>query len=486
VPDSPVALSRRFVAPIGRHLPAFASLSAATQGEAVLSFLSVVVLVRTSDTVTAGQVFIAQALAAVWFMVLDPRLDDAAQRYVPLCLPASSGQATALFRRLLRLDGAIGLVAALLGTCLAALAYFYAAPGDIRWDFVTLALVSGGIAAASGTASAGFALVGQLRRLGLIRLGGAVVAFVLTVALTIVAGPIGYLWAVIFGHAGITAVLLVLASRSVRIAFGPPARALPLPRGIVRFALKSSAASSVAVGSDVGILALAGVLGGPALATFIKVASAPGRLFSSLTSPVSAQVYPRIAAAAASGNLAAVRSDIVRVSILLAGLGVAAAAVAYVSLDSALRIAYGDSYKFLGPTALVLFLGACLRGTVVWSKVLPSALGRPGVRLAFVVVESAMLVVCLVAATSLTEGPVDAALGFAWATASLAGVGVITWLVILRVLTRCSTIHKIAPVTGAPAATPKGARSDIGCSPMKDRATMVPRSNKMRVPPTGP
>src|SRR4051812_11161627 len=56
-------------------------LSIGTQLEAVLSFLTVIALTRSTSITVAGEVFFAQALAAVIFLVLDPRLDDSLQRF---------------------------------------------------------------------------------------------------------------------------------------------------------------------------------------------------------------------------------------------------------------------------------------------------------------------------------------------------------------------------------------------------------------------
>jgi O-antigen/teichoic acid export membrane protein len=299
---------------------------------------------------------------------------------------------------------------------------------------LVLTLVAGGASAATGTAATGFALTGQLRRLGIIRLAAAAITFPLTSTLTIVSGPVGYLWGLIVGNLGLMVILVVLASRQVQGMFGPPAKSCPMPKGLMGFAVKSSAATSVALGTDVGILALAGLLGSPSLVTLIKIASAPGRLLLTLASPVAAQMYPRFATAAATGNLFETRRETIRVTAGLAGVGLIAITAGYVGMGTALRLVYGTAYGFLAPTAVLFIVAAGLRATVVWSKVLPLALGRPGVRLALTAAESVALALALVVAIRQANRSVDTVLGFAWGSVAVAVVVAATWLVLLRVL----------------------------------------------------
>ena len=70
-----------------------------------------------------------------------------------------------------------------------------------------------------------------------------------------------------------------------------------------------------------------------------------------------------------------------------------------------LGLVYGAEYMLLSTAAVVLLAGAALRGTVIWGKVLPTALGFPGVRLAFVAAEGVCQVGMIVTVTQLWAGP---------------------------------------------------------------------------------
>ncbi|MGH3389961.1 MAG: hypothetical protein ACRDOO_13915, partial [Actinomadura sp.] len=176
-----------------RHLRTFASLSAATQGEALLSFLGTVALIRITGTDVSGRVFFAQALAGVWFMLWDPRLEDAAQRFAPVLQAAARGRGTWLFVRLVRLDTAIGLFATALGAGGVALARAIGWLDPEQATYVLLALLSAGIAAPIGTAGAGFAIAGRLGSLGVLRSAAAAVSFLATVTALMAGGPVAYL-----------------------------------------------------------------------------------------------------------------------------------------------------------------------------------------------------------------------------------------------------------------------------------------------------
>jgi O-antigen/teichoic acid export membrane protein len=418
-----------------RHLLAFVSLTGASQGQAVLSFLSVAVLVRLTDAKMAGQIFFAQALASLWFMVMDPRLDDAAQRFVPAQQLGGAGRGSALFLRLLRLDVLIGVAGAALGVALAAVAWRLGwLPAD-QAPLVLIALLSSGAAAANGTASVAYAIAGRLGQLGVIRLAAAAAATTAALVGLVAGGPVAYLVVAGLAGAATTGAMAVLATRTVREVLGPPARGpVPLPAGFLPFTAKSSVATSLAFGADAGVLTLAGFLGGPAVVTMIKLAGSPGRLFVSAMSPVASQLYPRIAAAAVTGDGVAIRRDVLRATWPLAALGAVAIAVAVPVAGPVLALVYGPEFTALAAVAVIMLGASCLRATVVWSKVLPLAVGRPGLRLAFVAGEGVLTLGALALATQVAGQAEDAALVFAVGTALVAAAVGAAWLALLRPL----------------------------------------------------
>ncbi|MDQ1048315.1 lipopolysaccharide biosynthesis protein [Streptomyces sp. V4I2] len=420
-----------------RHLRTFGSLTAAGQIESALSFATTAALVRMGGGAGAGEVLFAQAVASIWFLLWDPRFEDAQQRFVPAERLRGHGRGTRLYIRLLRLDVAAGVLATMAGVVavMAASATGWVS-GDRFWLFL-LAMLAAGAATPSGSASSGFAIADQLARLGAIRLVLAVVGCLGTLAVLLVAGPIGYLAATVVMALVSTSVLTTSACRRVREACGSPAVGpAAMPIGLVPFLVKSSAAGSVSLASDTGISVLAGLLGGPTLVTYLRIASAPGRLFSSFVSPVATQLYPRLAQAGAEGRRAAVVRDTLRCSALIGSIGVIAVVIATPLVGPLLTLVYGHEYVMLSTTAVVLVAGAALRGGVVWGKVLPPALGFPGVRLAFLTVEGLCQLGVLVGVTQIWAGASLVALTFAWGSLGLLALSTVGWFVVLWFLTR--------------------------------------------------
>lgn len=426
-----------WVRPPGRrHLAVFAALTGASQAEAVLSVLGAVVLVRAEGAETAGRVFFAQALAVLWFTFADPKLDDVTQRFTPLAEASGPGSGSGLFERLLRFDGLAGLagtVAAVLGALFAAGAGWLDA--GQTWLLV-LALAAGGAAAPLGTIGAGFAVAGELRRLGVLRSAAAAVSFAAGVGALLAAGPAAYLAANALSSLATAWLLARLARRAVRRSLGPPAdRPVPLPAGMWRFAVQSSAAASAAALAERGLLVLAGVLAGPYLVTYLKIASAPGRLYQAFIGAVAAQIHPRLAAAAVAGNGAAIRRDTLRASVLLTGLGVVAMPVGAALAAPAITFVYGPAYAWLaGPTVILLGAG-CLCGTVVWAKVLAPALGRPGIRLGYVLADGVLTLAALALAAWWARTPEGIPAGYAWGALALAAARIGYWSAVLVRLT---------------------------------------------------
>ncbi|MEU6427947.1 hypothetical protein ABZ860_18825 [Microbispora sp. NPDC046973] len=399
--------------------------------------LSLIALVRVTGPEAAGQVIFAQSVANLGFLLCDPCLENAAQRFVPV-EQRRSGRGYALFLRLLRLDAGIGLAAtsvalvAVLGAWLAGLA------SDVLALLLALSVVGRGATAPYGTATAGFALADRLQVSGMLRVLGALLSFVLSLAGLFAGGPLFYL-------AGQAVAALLMAAGFCLLASRAAARTLgacrggtpPLPAGIFRFTLSTSIGTSVASVSDFGILAVAGPVGGPPLVTILKIAMAPGRFYANLAIPVAAMLYPRLAQAAAHGaGEAGVRRDITRATLLLAAAGAVTAVLAIPALGTVIAIAYGREYAGTGTVAVLLLGAACVKGIACWSNVLPLAMGRPGWRLVYLSTEAALLVGTLLVAGRVTSGALATALPFAWGTLVIAVLGTSFWIMSLGRLIR--------------------------------------------------
>ncbi|MEU4405100.1 hypothetical protein AB0F88_11280 [Streptosporangium sp. NPDC023963] len=421
--------------PGGRHLRTFTSLAAAGLGEAVLPTLSLIALVRLTGTETSGQVIFAQSVATVWFLLCDPCLENAAQRFVPI-EQQRSGRGSSLFMRLIRWDVAIGVAAACVGLLAVLTARLLGSLPDEFAFMFALAIITRGAMASYGTAGAAFALTDRLRALGVLRMRCALLSFGLSLGGLFLGGPLLYLAGQAAGALVMAVVSYLLATRGLLAELGPAVHRVRMPSGMIAFTVKTSMGTSVAGISDSGILTLAGLLGGPTLVTILKIASAPGRFYANLAVPVAAMLYPRIIRATTAGaGTAPVRRDIVRTILLLTVAGAATLTVALPTTDTVIGMAYGPQYAHIGVVAVVLLGGACVKGSVCWSNVLPLALGKPGWRLAYLSAEGAMLLGMLLAASWTTSGPFQASLCFAWGTLAVAALGTGFWIASLRRIT---------------------------------------------------
>ncbi|MGS2643743.1 hypothetical protein [Streptosporangium sp. LJ11] len=418
--------------PGGRHLRTFTSLSAAGLVEAIVSSLSVIVLVRLAGAGSAGQVIFAQSVATVSLLLCDPRLENAAQRFVPL-EQRRTGQGSTLFLRLFRWDVAIGLAAT--GAGLAAVLAARSAglvTGELAL-MLALAIAARGAMAPHGTAGAAFALVDRLRAYGSLRVRCAILSFGLSSGGLLAGGPVVYLVGQVVGALITAVVFAVFGIRALFTELGPARGRVPLPAGLVAFTVKASSGTSVAELADSGVLTVAGVLGGPTLVTIIKIASAPGRLYGALTMPVASMLYPRLAQAVAEGGQGTlIRRDIARATRVLAVTGTVTLVVALPFTDDALRLVYGPEYTALAAVAMVLTAAACVKALVCWSNALALAVGQAGWRLGYLSAEVVLLLGTLLLACRVVPGAGGASLSFAWGTLALAVLGAGVWIASAR------------------------------------------------------
>lgn len=407
----------------------FLWLSIGNQATALSGLLLMLVLARTVSITEVGRVVFAQAVAGVILTLVDVRFEDAIQRYYPLIARSSSiTDANDFFWRVCRFDVALGLVIIILSSGAWLLNAF---PSHGIWvpTYELLAVVTAGVGTVLGSLNGGYAVAGRLSALGRITVATTALNGMLAIIGLLVAGGRGYLIGQLLGSCcqvlacwwGIRTHLLNHSRRDT----------VPLPVGFNRFLAKSSAASSLALGGDTGVLTLAGMLGSPVLVAYLKVAQAPGRVVSSAFSPISVQAFPRIAAMAAEGDhagMTVLTSRITKASLVVVAMIIA---LAVPLMAPALGFMYGSDFQPVWGAALLLVLAACIRAAVAWSKVLPLAIGRPGLRLLVLGVESLLLLVGVVIAASQAD-EVQGALVFGLAAGLVAALVAAFWLAYVR------------------------------------------------------
>jgi hypothetical protein len=82
-----------------------------------------------------------------------------------------------------------------------------------------------------------------------------------------------------------------------------------------------------------------------------------------------------------------------------------------------------------------LRLSSCIRGAAIWGKVMPMALGKPGLQIAVVTVEGALVVGVLLLATWLGRTVAGVLLIFACGDVLVAMGRTAVWLLLLKVHT---------------------------------------------------
>jgi O-antigen/teichoic acid export membrane protein len=371
----------------------FASLAVSNVGVAFVSFAVLVALARGLSTKELGQVVFAQAAAQALFALLDPRLDDALIRYMPVVALRRGGRgATALFRRFLLIDQGLGATFAVVAITVVVSG---AVPmgGTTEPAFLALALAQMGARAAQGTASAGYAVTEGLARFGAVQAGAAVTVSGAGLFGLLVGGAEGYLAGAAIAATTATAWMSFSALRRVRRRYGPPARHVAaLMPGMVGFTWKSSLASSLAIGVDQLPLTVVGAVAGPQTLAVVRVALGPARLAAAVYSPIASVLYPVFSRDAARDDINAISHRARNFSRTAVPLAAAGSLIGWAVLPPLVPLFFGSSFDGAGTAAVLLLAGALLRGSVAWSKVLPLALGRPGIRIAILVGEGVLMV----------------------------------------------------------------------------------------------
>jgi O-antigen/teichoic acid export membrane protein len=350
--------------------------------------MAMLVLVRLVPVAQVGQVVFAQATASLVMLVVDLRFEDAVQRYFPQMAARSHEEAVALFWRLIRWDACFGLTVAGIAT-LAWSIGILPESHIARPLFFTLALVAAGVASAVGTLNAGFAVTDGLTSLGRVALALAAANAALTMVGAMLLGGLGFLIGNLAGSVLQVLVLFALCRRRLPSVTVNP-KVSPLPPGLGRFLMSSSVSTSLAVGSDNGVLAIAGIGGGPILVALLRVAQAPGRLFLSIFSPLAVQAFPRLSKMAAGSDQDAMIQLTNRTTKLVLGAGSFVVMAGILLMAPAIEILYGPQYKSATNAGILLLLAGVLRASISWAKVLPLAVGRPTLRLFVLLTESAI------------------------------------------------------------------------------------------------
>jgi O-antigen/teichoic acid export membrane protein len=173
---------------------------------------------------------------------------------------------------------------------------------------------------------------------------------------------------------------------------------------------------------------------GPAAVGIFAAAMFPVTLAEVASSPLRLLMIPEQATLAARGRPDVVWNGIVAYAKGSILVGLPAVALGWLVLPWLLPLLYGESFDAAVRPARILLVAALAGFVVAWSKALPAALGRPGVRTAMSLVELALTV----AALAVLAG--RGVTGVAVALSAVAVVSACAWWIVAR--------RMLVPVSG--------------------------------------
>jgi O-antigen/teichoic acid export membrane protein len=165
---------------------------------------------------------------------------------------------------------------------------------------------------------------------------------------------------------------------------------------LLSFGLRSAAATTVSGARNGLIPIILGRLAGAETVGFFEVATFPVRAANVAGAPVRLALFPEQARLWSEKNSDELRRSVhayVRAGLLI---GIPAAAVGWLLLPWLIGALYSPGYAAAAEPARILLLAAVLGLAFGWSKTLPAAVGRPGIRVAVLGLDALTVIPLLV------------------------------------------------------------------------------------------
>jgi len=410
--------------PEGALLRQYGSLGLANVAVAATSFLSLAVVARTLSLDEFGRVIFALSATGAAFALLDPRLEDTLQRFLPIVQRDQGGSAASrLFENVLLLDQSVNVLFGALGLTLLLIG-IVPVGGVADPALLAPATVQAAAQGAIGTLSAGFATTDGLARWGFLQAASTIGVTAASLAGLALGGAVGFLTAAAVAALVTTAALGLATVKRTRRVFGHPSRGRhALPPGFFSFTFRAAANSSVLIGAEALPLTIIGFRANAATLAGFRVALSPGRFAAAAISPVSSITFPRASRASAARRPAVAAREALHFSRRTAPVAGVLFCAAAIAMPTAITLVFGRYYAHFSLTATLLLAAALMRGIVAWSKTLPLAFGDATRRLMVSIVDVSGLII---AATLLCN--TRYALGVAIAYASMALVISLYWI----------------------------------------------------------
>jgi PST family polysaccharide transporter len=370
----------------------------------------------------------ATALAVVGFfqILLDLTVEESLTKYGFRYVEAQDwGRLRRLFRRMLLLKLAGGLLATLILIALAPLA------DDLfDADGMTAALLAASLMplaqSSENVAATAFLLHGRYD------LRGAYQAFsaALRLVAIVLAAPYGVeeaLVGIVLAQA--VATLAVSVAGQVALRRFPAAPSRPLGEdvaGIRSFVVQSSIATGVISARTTLVPIVLGFVAGPTQVGLFRIAQTPQSGLAAASSPARLVLLTEQTQEWERGNRAGVLDGVRTYTKWAGGLMLVSVPVFFVAMPWLVRVVFGADFEGAVDAARIVLLAASVHFTIGWTKSLPVTIGRPRLRILTHGLET-LVAVPLVAALGAEWGATGAAVAVLVSTAVFAAA----WVVVL-------------------------------------------------------
>lgn len=394
-----------------------------------LGFLGTVLIARGLGPAGFGAFALSAAVVATATALLDVPLEEAV---VHFGARANSAGADATLRRLIRRglvgDLAVGAVVFVLLVSLAGPVAHLASGGWLEPAFVVLAALAGLAQTCDGTTGAVLLLAGRPDLRAWSMAAGSGLRLLLVGGSALLLGSVRWaLAAAVVATAAGSIVQAILAWRAGWERWRGATARPDLEVGtmtLLGFGAKSGIALTISGARNGIIPALLGRLSGPQAVGVFEVATFPLQAAGVADAPLRLALLPEHARLAAESRWGEIAESIRAYARAALAVGIPAAIAGWFLLPWLIPALYSARYAAAVTPARILTVAAVISLALGWSKNLPGAVGRPGLRVAVLAADATVTLAVL--AVTARHGPVGAA--FALLAGTVVHAGMWRWL----------------------------------------------------------
>lgn len=410
-----------------------------------LAFVGTVLVARGLGPAGFGAFALATAVVATATALLDVPLEEAV---VHFGARAKGGGADATLRRLIW-QGLLGdlLVGAVVFVLLASLAGPVARLASGGWlepNLVVLAALAGFVRTCDGTTGAVLLLAGRpdLRAWSMAAANG--LRLILVGGSSLLLGSVHWaLVAALVAAAAASTFQAMFAWRAGWTRWRGATEGPDLEVGMMTllgFGAKSGIAATISGARNGIIPVLLGRLSGPEAVAIFNVATFPLQAAGVADAPLRLVLLPEHARLAAEGRSGEIAGSIRAYARGALAVGIPAAIAGWFLLPWLIPVLYSARYAAAVTPSRVLVLAALIGLIMGWSKSLPGAMGRPGLRVAVLAGDAAVALAVL--ALTANRGPLGAALAVLAGMVTQAGMW---WRIAPRAIRAVGTVSPPLP-----------------------------------------